>query len=211
MKNINDIVNLAKTYKSSNYENNIRTVLTDEMLYNVSEISMKCIDIDGDIAEVGVWRGSIGIVFGEIFRNKNIYLFDTFDGIPYSNEFDNVHRPGDFGKNDRDPLYYSSFDEVKDTLSIYNNIKIYKGIFPLETAHNISNKKFSLVHLDVDVYQSYYDSLNFFYPKMNNDGLILFDDYNIPSCEGATRAVNEFCNNNNIEILKFNKLYYIKK
>lgn len=211
MKNINNIVNLAKTYKSNNYPNNIRTVLPDDMLHKVCEISMQCLDIDGDIAEVGVWRGSVGIVFGEIFENKNIYLFDTFDGIPYSNAHDNMHRQGDFGKNDRNPNYFTSFDEVKETLSIYKNIQLYQGIFPSDTSRYIIDKKFSLVHLDVDVYQSYYDSLNFFYPRMNNGGLILFDDYNIPSCEGATIAVNQFCNENNIKILNFDKLYYIKK
>lgn len=211
MKNINDIVNLAKTYKSNNYPNNIRTILTDHMLQKVCELSIQSLEIEGDIAEVGVWRGSVGIVFGEIFKNKNIYLFDTFDGIPYSNEYDNIHKAGDFGPTDRDPLYYASFDEVKDTLSIYNNIKVYRGIFPSETATHISDKKFSLVHLDVDVYQSYYECLNFFYPRMNNNGLILFDDYNIPSCEGATKAVNEFCNKNNIEILNVDNLYFIKK
>jgi hypothetical protein len=211
MKNINDIVNLAKTYKSNNYPNNIRTALTDAMLHKVCEISMQSLDISGDIAEVGVWRGSVGIIFGEIFKNKNIYLFDTFHGIPYSNELDNIHRAGDFGEKDRDPLYYSSFEEVKDMLSIYNNIEIYKGIFPSETSKFIYDKKFSLVHLDVDVYQSYKESLEFFYPRMMKDGLILFDDYNIPSCEGATKAIDEFCSLNEIEIINFDNLFYIKK
>jgi len=211
MKNIQDIVNLAKTYKSNNYSNNIRSVLTDHMLYKVAEVCLNSLEIEGDIAEVGVWRGSVGIIFGEIFKNKDVYLFDTFEGIPYSNEFDNIHRVGDFGKGDRDPAYYSSFEEVQNTLSIYDKIKIYKGIFPIETSQIISDKKFALVHLDVDVYQSYKESLEFFYPRMNKDGLILLDDYNIPSCEGATKAVNEFCKKHNIQIINFDNLFYIKK
>lgn len=200
MKNINDIVNLAKTYQSNNYPNNIRTVIPDQKINSIIELSKSVIDLPGEVCEVGVWRGAIGIVFGEIFKNKNIYLFDTFHGIPYSNEFDNVHRVGDFGENDRDPLYFSSFDEVKDMLSIYNNIKIYKGIFPSETSEFIYNKKFSLVHLDVDVYQSYKESLEFFYSKMVEGGLILLDDYAMSSCEGATIAVDNFCKENNIKI-----------
>ena len=211
MKNIQDIVNLAKTYKSNNYSNNIRSVLTDHMLHKVAEVCLNSLEIEGDIAEVGVWRGSVGIIFGEIFKNKDVYLFDTFEGLPYSNEFDNIHRAGDFGKGDRDPAYYSSFEEVQNTLSIYDKIKIYKGIFPIETSQIISDKKFALVHLDVDVYQSYKESLEFFYPRMNKDGLILFDDYNIPSCEGATKAVNEFCKEHNIQIINFDNLFYIKK
>lgn len=211
MKNINHIIYLAKTYKCKNYVNKIRTILTDEMLHNICTISSLCLNLKGDIAEVGVWIGSVGIIFGEIFKHKNIYLFDTFTGIPYSNEFDNIHKAGDFGYKDRNPLNFSSFEEVKETLSKYNNISIHKGIFPHETCKFIYNKKFSLVHLDVDVYKSYKESLDFFYPRMVDNGLILLDDYGISSCEGATKAINEFCNYNNVELKNFNNLFFIQK
>ena len=210
MKTKKEILNLSVNYKSDNYKNNVRTVLDPRMLDSIINLCIEYNDIDGEIAEVGVWRGSVAIVFGEIFNKKTIHLFDTFEGIPYSNEFDNIHRQGDFGKSDRHPLYDVSFDEVVETLSIYKNINLYKGIFPKETAWNIENKKFSIVHLDVDVYQSYKEALEFFYSRMNSGGIIMLDDYLITSCAGATKAVDEFCNDKKMNINKYNQLYYLK-
>jgi hypothetical protein len=210
MKTKKEILNLSVNYKSDNYENKARTILNPQMLDSIIDLCIKYNNIDGEIVEVGVWRGSVAIIFGEIFNKKTIHLFDTFEGIPYSNEFDNIHRQGDFGKLDRNPLNYTSFDEVVETLSIYKNINVYKGIFPKETACNIENKKFSIVHLDVDVYQSYKESLEFFYCRMNSGGIIMLDDYLISSCAGATKAINEFCNDKKMNIDKYNEVYYLK-
>lgn len=210
MKTRKEILNLAINFKSDNYENNVRTILDSEMINAVIDLSIEYSGIEGEVAEVGVWRGSVGIIFGETLKEKPIHLFDTFDGIPYSNEFDNLHKPGDFGKSDINPLNYTSFNEVVDTLSIYKNIKIHKGIFPKETSHNIENSKFSIVHLDVDVYQSYKDALEFFYTRMNNGGIIMLDDYLQPSCAGATKAINEFWEKRKINLKKYNCLYYFQ-
>lgn len=196
------IIDLAKGYKVENYSDNRRTVIPDQKINSIIELSKSVIDLPGEVCEVGVWRGAIGIVFGEIFKNKKIYMFDTFDGISYHNEqFDNVHRKGDFGRESKhSAVDYAEFEEVKNILSIYSNISLHKGIFPVETSDIIKNERFCLVHVDVDIYQSYKDCLEFFYPKMVEGGLILLDDYAISTCEGATIAVDNFCKENNIKI-----------
>jgi O-methyltransferase len=207
------ICDLAKTYKCENYENNVRTALPWSMMKSLTWFLLRNKETlcGGDIAEVGVWRGSVGIILAEIFKEQNIYLFDTFEGIPYHNEFDNIHMIGDFGIGDLNKFNYSSYKEVKDTLSIYGNVHVYQGIFPSQTSYNIIDKKFSLVHLDVDVHQSYDECLRFFYPRMLDGGLILLDDYAIPSCHGATKAVDDFCREYNLTVNREDKLYYIKK
>lgn len=210
MKTQKEILNLSINFKSDNYENNVRTILNPQMLESIINLCIKYNNVEGEVAEIGVWRGSVGIIFGETLAEKSIYLFDTFDGIPYSNEFDNIHRPGDFGRLDRNPLNYVSFDEVVSTLSIYKNIKIYKGIFPKDTSHNIENSKFSIVHLDVDVYQSYKEALDFFSTRMNKGGIIMLDDYLQQSCAGATKAINEFCQKTKMNLKKHNCLYYLE-
>jgi hypothetical protein len=216
---MNDILTFAKNYKIENYPNRIRTVVEDCKLSSIIELSKSVQDLEGDVCEVGVWRGCVGVILGEIFKNKNIYLFDTFEGIPYADKnYDNVHVKGDFGSNPERPegdiykisSHYTDFCEVKETLSIYKNIFIYKGIFPLETSFNIYQNKFCFIHLDVDVYQSYKESLEFFYPRMVNKGLILLDDYGVSSCQGATIAVNNFCKDNNLNVDKHNDQFFIR-
>ena len=42
--------------------------------------------------------------------------------------------------------------------------------------YKVKNKKFSLIHIDVDLYKPTFDSLSFFYPKLCKGGVILCDD-----------------------------------
>ena len=71
------------------------------------------------------------------------------------------------------------------------NIFIYKGLFPKENSNKIKEKKFSFVHLDVDLYQGTKDSLEFFYPRMIPGGAILIHDYHHFS-DGVKNAVDNF-------------------
>jgi hypothetical protein len=45
------------------------------------------------------------------------------------------------------------------------------------------------VHLDADLYRSALDSLNFFCPRLVDEGIILSDDYH---ADGVKRAFDEF-------------------
>lgn len=142
--------------------------------------------INGHFAEVGVYKGgSAEIIAINKNNNKNLYLFDTFEGMPETDKkYDNFHNKNDF--ND------TSYEDICLGFSTYENVFIYKGIFPNDHGEKIKNEVFSLVHLDVDIYKSYVDCLNFFYPKMVNGGIIILDDYSSPNCEGAKLAVDEF-------------------
>ena len=57
---------------------------------------------------------------------------------------------------------------------------------------DISERRFSFVHVDVDLFQPTLDSIRFFYERTNTGGIILCDDYGFATCPGATRAVDEF-------------------
>ena len=118
-------------------------------------------------------------------------MFDTFEGLPKVSEKDthfgtSYWKTGEFSN--------TSLESVKDYLSDYKNVYCYKGKFP-ETSEPIKNKKFSFVHLDVDLFQSTIDCLKFFYPRMINGGVILTHDYHT---DGVKQAFNEFCKNKKI-------------
>jgi O-methyltransferase len=141
--------------------------------------------IDGNLCEIGVFKGgSAEIIAKNKSDYKKLFLFDTFEGLPEVSNHDNFHKTGDF--ND------TSFELVKENLSSYKNIFVYKGMFPQTNSEFIINEKFSLVHIDVDIYQSYKDCLEFFYPKMVIGGLMILDDYNASTCIGAKVATDEF-------------------
>lgn len=65
----------------------------------------------------------------------------------------------------------------------------------------MSGKKIKFLHLDVDIYDSYKNCLNFFHEKMIKGGIMVFDDYNANTCLGAKKAVDEFVKLHKIELI----------
>ena len=143
--------------------------LTDLEAYQIFMAVKRTAKVNGDIAEVGVYRGGSAKLICEAKGNKALYLFDTFEGLPDPCEMDDRRA---FHKRQ----YLGSFENAKTCLKEYSNVYIYKGLFP-STAEPIKNKRFSLVHLDADLYKSTLSCLEFFYPRMNKGGVILSHDY----------------------------------
>ncbi len=52
--------------------------------------------------------------------------------------------------------------------------------------------RFSVAHIDCDLYESVLEAVEFVYPRMTKGGFIIFDDYNSPTCLGAKHAVDSF-------------------
>jgi O-methyltransferase len=71
------------------------------------------------------------------------------------------------------------------------NIRTMPGVFPRDTEKEISNRQFSLVHIDVDVYKSAKDCFEWALPRLSIGGAVVFDDYGFERCGGVTRMVNE--------------------
>lgn len=156
-----------------------------EELYNIYNLSKKTSHLDGDMAEVGVYKGGSAKLIAINKGKRALHLFDSFKGILRISNQD-IHKVKDFQN--------TTLEEVREYLSKFNNIFFYKGWFP-DTAKSIENKKFSFVHLDLDLYQSTLDALQFFLYRMNSGGVILSHDYNSISCPGVSKAFNEFFSN----------------
>ena len=150
-------------------------------------------NLPGDTAEVGVYKGGTSRLICEVKGEKNLYLFDTFEGLPKTTDNDLLVQQG--------WLHDTSLESVKNYLSDFENIHFLKGIFP-ETTKPISDKKFSFVHLDTNLYQSTLDALEFFWPRMVNGGRIVSHDYNTNSMPGIKKAFSEFFMNQPEKIIE---------
>src|SRR4051812_29160370 len=137
-------------------------------------------NIAGDMAEVGVYRAASSKIIREAESEKTFHLFDTFAGLPKSNKEDELFYEG---------LYKSSLEDVQKYLSGYRNLHFYKGLFP-DTAGPIKDLSFSFVHLDVDLYESTHNALEFFWPRMVQGGVILSHDYS--TVPGVKTAFDNF-------------------
>jgi hypothetical protein len=84
-------------------------------------------------------------------------------------------------------------------LKDFDFVKIYKGWIP-EKFELIKNLKFSLIHIDVDLYEPTLKSLEFFYPRLEDGGIIVCDDYNSKMFNGSKRAWDEFFKKNKSQL-----------
>ena len=157
-----------------------RLLLTDQEAYNIYLCLQATKKVKGDVAEVGVYKGGSAKLITEYKSSKTLHLFDTFDGLPNPGKIDEALYPGAFK---------ATLIQVKNYLRQYKKILFYKGMFP-KTAKDLKKTTFSFVHLDVDLYKSTKDALQFMYPKMSKGGMILIHDY---ICfKGVKKAVDEF-------------------
>lgn len=159
--------------------------------YHVFSIAKSQSRLDGDMAEVGVYQGGSAKLISEAKNGRELHLFDTFEGLPSVSENDThfgtkYWKTGEFSN--------TSVENVKRYLSKYEKIHFYKGKFP-QTSDPVKNKKFSFVHLDVDLFQSTIDCLQFFFPRMIKGGIILTHDYHT---DGVKKAFEEFCHDKKI-------------
>lgn len=162
---------------------NTNSLLTRDRLDVIEKLIKQCKFLEGSVAELGVYKGGTASLIAQHLFNKPFHLFDTFQGIPFKGENDK-HNVGDFKD--------TTLDDVKEYLKNYKNIQYHVGIFPSTIPTELYNEKFCFVHLDADQYQSTKDALEFFYPRMVKDGIIVFDDYLWHACPGVEIAINEF-------------------
>lgn len=149
---------------------------------------------EGDIAEIGVWRGGSGGVLSRgayIFsktKSEKVYLCDTFQGVPKTGAEDTCYTGGEHCD--------TNLEIVEELLKNCQakNIEIVTGIFPDDCYEKFTDKIFRLVHIDVDVYQSAKDVFNFVWSKMVLGGMVIFDDYGFISTVGVTTLCNELEN-----------------
>jgi O-methyltransferase len=146
--------------------------------------------IEGDVLEVGVWRGGTGALLGAATRafgsDCTVWLADTFAGVPKTDPaYDTKYEGGEHAD--------TSEAIVRDLVSSLSltNVKILTGLFPETTGGVIADRRIRLCHIDVDSYASARDVFNWVWPRLTSGGVVVFDDFGFWGCEGVVTAVHE--------------------
>jgi hypothetical protein len=199
-----------------NYGSGLRFLYQKRLLDTIN-------DLDGDIVECGVGVGSTLLMWAILVfderKNRRIWGFDSFEGFPEPTKEDVSPRNPKKGE-----WNYSTIKSINDLIInagfppdwARTQITLVKGFFN-ESLSKYIGEKIALLHLDVDLYQSYNDSLEALYDKVQPGGVIAFDEYmstyeylNFP---GARKAIDGFFENKNVKIIQdkvFGKYYTIK-
>lgn len=130
----------------------------------------------GATVEVGVWKGGSALLLSTV-RPGPLYLYDTFEGIPYQGPLDTGNPVGKFAD--------TSAEAVQ---ALIPRAHVIKGLFPDSI---VPMPPVGFVHADADQYESTKAILEMLPPLMVRGGFILFDDFGVADCQGCTQAVHE--------------------
>jgi hypothetical protein len=167
--------------------------------------------LPGAFAECGVWRG--GSVLAMILtlqqlgaEEREIYLYDTFEGMtePTEHDVSPVAPPAletwqQARENDERPwaqMFGSevfSEDDVRRTVlsTGYPPERVHFVRGPVEeTLPTGAPGQLALLRLDTDWYESTRHELVHLYPRLTDGGVLIVDDYG--HWQGARRAVDEY-------------------
>jgi O-methyltransferase len=162
--------------------------------------------IPGDIVECGVWRGgsmqaAAHALLAEGDTERDLYLFDTYEGMPPPSEHD--VRRGD-GRTAAELLEAQPREDSKVwAVATLEDVRGgFAGVpYPQERVHFVKGlvedttpggapDQIAILRLDTDWYESTRHELEHLYPRLSSGGVLLLDDYGY--WEGARRAVDEW-------------------
>jgi O-methyltransferase len=146
-------------------------------------------EVPGAVLEVGVWRGGTGALMAwraaSLGMPETVYLGDTWEGIVKTGPSDIYYHDGKHDDTSR-----AIVEKLVADMQL-TNVELLQGIFPDDTGDRVEDQTFRLVHIDVDVYQSAKDVLEWAWPRLSEGGVVIFDDYGCPATPGVTEFVNE--------------------
>jgi O-methyltransferase len=151
--------------------------------------------VEGSVAELGVYQGHFAKDINAEFPDRNLYLFDTFQG--FSEQDKEVDRSSGLSSATED-FSDTSVDLVLKKMSYPEKVRIRAGYFPESTQETDKQERFAFVSIDTDLYKPIYDGLQFFYPRLNPGGYIFVHDYNNKDYPGVKAAVRKYCEEENI-------------
>lgn len=185
-----------------------------------AELFKQTLDVPGDIAELGVFRGLGLMTWANLLeaysigdRTKVVYGFDNWKGFgelaPQDGKIEKAVEkfPGGFS-----PEKY--YEELKAAIAIFDEdrfipwkprIVLVKGNIETTVSKFTEQNpgvRFSLVHFDCDLYQPTLAALKAFWPLLSRGGIFLFDEYSISEWPGETRAVEDFFSDKAVRIKK---------
>jgi O-methyltransferase len=164
----------------------------------VLELLRSVQDLDGDIAECGVFRGGTLFPIATHLRraeiNKTVYGFDSFSGFDQSIETDlelaGEHHPQKFigGFNQTS---VAELERRMGWLGLTDRVRLVRGYFD-QILPAWQEHRFCFVHIDCDILEAYKSCLGNLYRAVVPGGIILFDEYKDPAWPGCTHAVDGF-------------------
>jgi hypothetical protein len=194
------------------------TMTSPERLYGLIESVQYVVknNISGALVECGVWKGGSMMAIAETLlalgiRDRELYLYDTFEGMtaPTEEDVDQLNRDAasqlkqDASKKSESVVWAcSGLDEVKQNIARTgypaDKIHFIQGdILKTIPAHMPGTT--ALLRLDTDWYESTKHEMEHLYPLLVPKGILIIDDYGF--WKGSKKAVDEYLQQHQIPLM----------
>ena len=169
----------------------------------IIEIARSCLEVPGDFAEMGCYKGDTSLLLAEILQEhqrynyekpvenseKRLWIYDSFEGLPEKREED----LSALGENFKGGELYVTKREVKERfLRAGLKVPMIKKAWFADLEDEDLPREIAFAFLDGDFYESIRDSLRLVGSKMARGGVIIVHDYNNPELPGVAKAVDEW-------------------
>ena len=193
------------------------TMTTDERLY----VLMRAVEyvvrngIPGALVECGVWKGGSMMAAAltlarEGCDDRDLYLFDPFEGMPKPSAEDVSHLGEDAATtfertkrgDDASDWCLATREEVEAALhgTGYDPSRMHFVQGKVEdTIPQGAPETIALLRLDTDWYESTRHELIHLFPRLVTGGVLIIDDYGY--WQGARQAVDEYVAENRLRLL----------
>ncbi|HRN35548.1 MAG TPA: TylF/MycF/NovP-related O-methyltransferase [Flavobacteriales bacterium] len=200
------------------------TMTSRERLHALYNACMYVVDakLEGAFVECGVWKGGSAMMMALCLKqrgitDRDIYLFDTFEGMSRPEEVDRTFKgegaSGTFEEtataDDASDWCRSPVEEVmqhmRSTGYPAERVHLVKGKVENTLPSSVPASGIALLRLDTDWYASTRHELVHLYPKLVQRGVLIIDDFG--HWEGARKAVLEYFDEQKIHML-LNRIDY---
>ncbi|MEM7236489.1 MAG: TylF/MycF/NovP-related O-methyltransferase, partial [Pseudomonadota bacterium] len=152
-----------------------------------------CLDVSGDFVECGVWHGFSFAVITEYLRfetvKKQLYLYDTFRGIPDALNSENRSNKVYQLEAAADPD--ATVKQVREVFARFPNVEIVQGIVP-DTLAEACPDAISFLHLDMNSAASEIAALEHLYDRLSPGAMVILDDYGWTGYAAQKQAEDAF-------------------
>jgi O-methyltransferase len=151
--------------------------------------------VQGDLIEAGAWRGGASILMRATLDSlgaaeRTVWVADSFAGFPPPDP-ERFPADRDLDLSDIDFLAVP-LEEVRGYFARFGcerGVTFVPGFFD-RTLPALRGRRWSLVRIDSDSYESTWIALESLYPGLARGGILILDDY--PIVEECRRAVDDF-------------------
>ena len=207
------MISLPDFNKAFDYENNFYLSCDSSRMAKLAahyELFKMAHGISGDIAECGVFKGVALVrfaMFQKLFGDlpKKVIGFDTFGVFPETNfEGDKEPRQKFIDEAGTESITVEQLQKVLEHKQLQHDVELVAGDITKtipEYAGVHPDMKFSLINLDVDIYEPSVTVLEYLYPKLDKGGVLILDDYG--RFPGETKAVDDYFQGQDVQIHTF--------